>query len=128
MTEAADRLTTFMMLGRIHNEQEVAAGRRRPDEPQIQLSGEGWRIWGGEIEEPKAFTVAELYLAMLKEGTPEEAQKVLDMTRERCGELRLAAKRAKGKTAKEIEGHWERLRDELTEAQKIKIEKGLSSV
>lgn len=50
------------------------------------------------------------------------------MTRERCGELRLAAKRARGNQAKEIEGHWESLRKELAEAQEIKKEKGISSI
>lgn len=125
---ARKQLTTYMMLGKIMRDQEVAEGRLKPDEPQLQLTGEGWRIWGGDIEEPVSKTVAEAYLGVLEHGSVEQAQGVLDMTRQRCGELRLASKRARGKDAKEIEGHWEKLRAELTEAQKIKIERGLSNV
>jgi hypothetical protein len=128
MNEARDRLTTYMMLGRMMNDHEVAAGQRKPDDPQMQLTGEGWRIWGGDIDEPVSKTVAEVYLGVLEHGTIEQAQEVLDMTRKRCGELRLAAKNRKGKEAKELEDHWDKLHKELGNAVRIKIEKGLSSV
>ena len=126
--QRAKRLTTFMMIGRMMHEQEVAAGLRKPDEAQIQLTGEGWRIWGGEIEEPKPMTVCELYTGMLKEGSPEQAQKILDMTRERCKELRMASLNARGKAKQELEGHLDKLRGQLNDAIEIKKERGISSV
>lgn len=128
LSDEQKRLTTFMMLGQMMHEQEVAAGRRKPDEAQIQLTHEGWRIWGGEVEEPKPMTVADLYTGMLKEGSPEQAQIILDMTRERCKELRGISIQSKGKAKAEVEKHLDKLRDELNEAIEIKIERGISSV
>lgn len=96
-----------------------------PEEPQLQLSGKGWQLWGGDFKEPVPFTVAEVYQQLLDSLGAEKAQHVLDMTRKKCGELRLASKNAKGKAQKEIEEAWSNLRDELDAAIKIKTERGI---
>ncbi len=128
MSDASKKLATYMLLGQMMHDQEAAAGLRKPDIPQLQLTGEGWRIWGGDVEEPADKTVAEAYLGVLKHGSVEQAQGVLDMTRERCGELRLAAKSARGKDKKKVEDCYASLRKELDEAIEIKIEKGIVTI
>lgn len=108
MSEIEKRLVSYLMLAQMH---QRSLEPQKPEQTELRLVNDGWEMWGGEIDQPIPVSVEMAYEASGFD------QRVLDKTRQLCGDLRAKARRSPA-TREQLED----LRASLAKAREVKAQ------